>query len=74
MMAGDVKQPLTAKQKGVCDLLVMGLSSKEISTRLRISHRTVESHRTEIFRRMGVRNAVELVRSLLTDEGEKVHG
>lgn len=71
-MMADERRPLTAKQKGVCDLLVQGLSSKEISTRLRVSHRTVESHRVEIYQRMGVRNAVELVRLLLT-EG-KVHG
>jgi two-component system response regulator DctR len=67
------RKPLTCKQQSVCDLLAIGLSSKEISTRLRISHRTVEAHRTEIFRKMGVRNAVELVRSLLT-EGKQVHG
>jgi DNA-binding NarL/FixJ family response regulator len=68
------KQTLTEKQKGVCDLLAIGLSNKEISTRLGISHRTVEAHRVEVFRKMGVRNAVELVRSLLTDEGTEVHG
>jgi DNA-binding NarL/FixJ family response regulator len=67
------RRPLTSKQQSICDLLVIGLSSKEISTRMRISHRTVEAHRTEIFRKMGVRNAVELVRSLLT-EGNQVHG
>jgi DNA-binding NarL/FixJ family response regulator len=44
---------LTAKQKVVCDLLAQGFSNKEISTRLGISHRTVEAHRGEIFRKMG---------------------
>lgn len=68
------KQALTEKQKGVCDLIARGLSNKEISTRLGISHRTVEAHRVEVFRKMGVRNAVELVRSLLTNEGTEVHG
>lgn len=60
---------LTEKQQGVCDLLARGFTNKEISTALGISHRTVESHRVEIFRKMGVRNAVELVRALLTDKG-----
>ncbi len=73
-MASEQQKPLTEKQKGVCDLLAQGLSSKEISARLGISARTVEAHRLEVFRKMGVRNAVELVRSLLTKEGTEVHG
>lgn len=73
-MASEQRSLLTEKQKGVCDLLAMGLSNKEISTRLGISPRTVEAHRVEVFRKMGVRNAVELVRSLLTKEGAEVHG
>jgi DNA-binding NarL/FixJ family response regulator len=68
-----VRRALTQKQKGVCDLLALGFSNKEISTKLGISHRTVESHRVEIFKKMGVRNAVELVRAILST-GEKVHG
>ena len=73
-MASEQRASLTEKQKGVCDLLAMGFSNKEISTRLGISPRTVEAHRVEVFRKMGVRNAVELVRSLLTKEGAEVHG
>lgn len=73
-MASEQKGHLTEKQKGVCDLLAMGLSNKEISKRLGISTRTVESHRGAVFRKMGVRNAVELVRALLTNQGSEVHG
>ncbi|WP_041358294.1 LuxR C-terminal-related transcriptional regulator [Nitrobacter hamburgensis] len=65
---------LTEKQQSVCDLIALGLSSKAISARLGISHRTVEAHRAEIFRKMGVRNAVELVRTLLSNEEAKAHG
>ncbi|WP_458760532.1 LuxR C-terminal-related transcriptional regulator [Afipia sp. TerB] len=64
---------LTEKQKEVCDLIALGLSSKEISSRLGISHRTVEAHRGEIFRKMGVRNAVELVRAILSSQGTESH-
>jgi DNA-binding NarL/FixJ family response regulator len=63
---------LTVKQKGVCDLLVLGFSNKEISTRLAISNRTVEAHRAEVFRRMGVRNATELVRLIFSLQGSVV--
>jgi DNA-binding NarL/FixJ family response regulator len=65
---------LTVKQQGVCDLVAEGLSAKEISARLGISPRTVEAHRREIYHRMGVRNAVELVRVLFSSEGKNVHG
>lgn len=64
---------LTEKQKEVCDLIALGMSSKEISARLGISHRTVEAHRGEIFRKMGVRNAVELVRAILSSKGTESH-
>lgn len=70
----QVARPLTQKQQSVCDLIELGLSNKEISTRLGISHRTVEAHRVEIFRKYGVRNAVELVRVLLSTKGAEVHG
>lgn len=69
-----MKRSLTQKQQTVCDLLALGLSSKEISARIGISRRTVESHRVEIFRKYEVRNAVELVRVLLSTEGTEVHG
>lgn len=55
-------RPLTDQQQRVCDLLLLGLSNKEISARLDISHRTVEQHRAEVFRKLDVRNVVELVR------------
>lgn len=46
-------------------MLAEGLTSKEIARRLGISHRTVEWHRASIFAKKGVKNAVELVRSIL---------
>lgn len=67
-------QPLTERQQSVCDLLVLGLSSKEISARLGISHRTVEEYRAEVFRRKGVRNAVELARVSISTKKEEIHG
>lgn len=68
------KRALTEKQRGVCDLIEIGLSNKQIGERLGISPRTVEAHRVEIFRKMGVRNAVELVRVLLSTKEAEVHG
>jgi two-component system response regulator DctR len=56
---------LTPKQASVCDLVALGWSNKEIAQKLGISRRTVEDHRAEVYDRMGVRNAVELVRKML---------
>ena len=62
---GREKMNLTAKQQRVCDLVVRGLSNKEIAEAVGISARTVESHRLVIFNKTGVRNAVELTRKML---------
>lgn len=56
---------LTLKQQAVCDLIIEGLSNKEISHQVGLSSRTVESHRVAVFRKSGVRNAVELARKML---------
>jgi len=58
-------QPLTRKQKQVCDLVTRGLGSKEIAARLGIGPRTVEGHRLAIYRKMGVNNAVQLTRKTM---------
>lgn len=64
---------LTTRQQAVCDLLILGLSSKEISARLGISRRTVEEHRAQVFRKVGVRNAVELARVSLPHSRDDIH-
>ena len=55
---------LTAREQEVCDLVAQGLQNKEIANTLGISVRTVEWHRASVFAKKGVRNAVELVRSV----------
>jgi DNA-binding NarL/FixJ family response regulator len=53
----------TAREWQVFDLLVSGLSSKQIAYELEISSRTVEIHRANLLRKMGVRNTVSLIRA-----------
>jgi FixJ family two-component response regulator len=52
---------LTGRENEVLKLCVQGASSKEISAKLHISFRTVEDHRSNIIRKLGVRNTAEMV-------------
>lgn len=53
---------ITEREREVLSLVAKGLSAKEIATRLEISHRTVESHRNNLMKKLGARNSAELVR------------
>lgn len=56
---------LTTREREVLQLTAEGLSGNEISQKLFISRRTVESHRASLMRKLGVRNQKELVRLAL---------
>ncbi|ARP88002.1 response regulator transcription factor [Bordetella genomosp. 9] len=51
---------LTPRERDIAHYLVIGKSNKYIAIELNISSRTAEAHRARIFKKMGVRNAVEL--------------
>ena len=53
---------LTPRQREVCTLMATGLLNKQIADRLGTSVNTVKTHRAEIFRRLGLRSMVDLVR------------
>lgn len=52
---------LTAKEIGILDLVAAGMSSKEISAKLNVSFHTVQTHRKNMMKKLGVRNAAELI-------------
>jgi len=56
-------QSFTAREWQVFDLLITGLSSKQIAYKLGISSRTVEIHRANLMRKAGVRNTASLIRA-----------
>ncbi len=59
------KNPITRREKEVLALIVAGDSNKEISSRLDIGVRTVETHRARMMKKFSARNSVELCRIAL---------
>lgn len=55
---------LSAREREVLDLILLGKMNKVIADRLGISMRTVEVHRAHIFDKMNVKTAVELAGQL----------
>jgi FixJ family two-component response regulator len=55
-------ETLSARQRQVMELTVVGLSNKEIAHRLDISPKTVEHHRAWVMERMDATSLAELVR------------
>lgn len=59
---------LTAREREVIVLALEGLANKEIASRLGISHRTVEIHRSRVIQKMGAGSLLDLNRRLHPDE------
>lgn len=53
---------LTEREIEIVRLIAEGLSNKEIGDKLFISHRTVDTHRTNLMQKLGVHNIAGLVR------------
>lgn len=52
---------LTTREAEVMDLIVMGLSQKQIATELNVSVQTVAKHRARVLGKLSVRGDVDLV-------------
>jgi len=53
--------PLTGAEKGIVVLIAKGLTTKEIAKQKNISFHTVNTHRKNIFRKLGINNVSELL-------------
>jgi len=58
---------LTRREKEVLDLLVTGMTNKEIARRLQISHRTIEAHRANIMEKTRATSFPHLIRMTLNN-------
>ena len=61
-LEGDIR--LTARELEIVKLIGEGLTNQEMADRLFISTRTVETHRANLMKKVGVKNAIELVRKV----------
>lgn len=61
----DSYETLTNREREVLQLTVEGNSSRDIGDRLSISPRTVETHRTNLMRKLGLRSQTDLIRYAL---------
>jgi DNA-binding NarL/FixJ family response regulator len=57
---------LTSREIEITKLISEGLTSQEIADKLFISPRTVETHRANLMKKVGVKNSIELVKKVGT--------
>ena len=62
------REPLTRREREVLEQFTAGASNKEAGRSLGISPRTIEDHRANIMKKLGARNATELLRIVLDAE------
>lgn len=55
---------LSPRQREVCELVAQGMREQEIAERVGISVHTVKVHKSLAYRKLGVRNAVELANAI----------
>jgi DNA-binding NarL/FixJ family response regulator len=56
------REPLSAREEQVVKLVAEACTNAQIAATLHLSEKTVESHRANVLRKLGMRDRVELVR------------
>ena len=59
---------LTRRESEICKWLAYGYTNAEVAEKLFISHRTVETHRTNIMAKLGLKSRAELVRFAIDND------
>src|ERR1700710_962839 len=60
------REPLTRREREVLEQFTAGASNKEAGRPRRLSPRTIQDHRAHIMKKLGARNAADLVRIVMT--------
>jgi len=62
------EQQLTKRESEISQLIVNGFSCKEIAKKLILSHRTVEVHKANLMKKLGVRSTAELTSKIIVQK------
>lgn len=73
MLTPVLASALTPMEKQISTEVVMGKANKSIAGDFYVSQRTVEAHRANVFQKLRVRNALELVRVLELDLAKETY-
>jgi two-component system response regulator TtrR len=61
----NLNKDLTKREAEILNLILAGNTNKEISQKICRSERTIEYHRNRLMRKLGTKNAAELVKCAL---------
>jgi DNA-binding NarL/FixJ family response regulator len=64
----NIKTDLTKREREILELIVQGMTSKEIAKELYISPRTVDTHRSNLMEKLELKNIADLVRFALKNK------
>lgn len=65
VMRGEPTARLSPREREVAIMVAQGYTSRAIGTSLRLSAKTISNHRRNIFRKLGMRDAVSLTRYVI---------
>lgn len=68
LTGNEPHEPLTKRETEILTQIAQGLTNAEIGMKLFISDRTVDTHRTNLMRKLGVNNVAGLVRYAYTQK------
>jgi PAS domain S-box-containing protein len=62
------KQKLTKRESEITQLIVNGFTCKEIARKFELSHRTIEVHKANLMKKLGVKSKAELTSKIIIQE------
>jgi DNA-binding NarL/FixJ family response regulator len=71
---GPVMRVPTKRERQIAQLIVRGLSNGEIAHSMGLATKTVEAHRANMYRKLGVKNTAQFVQVALTSGLAKMKG
>ena len=67
-LRGENKQRLTDRESEVLRLIALGYSNKEIGVNLDLSVKTIEAHKANAMRKLGISSRIDIVRYAILQE------